>query len=360
MPTLKHFSFIILVATVFSCGKGNGGGGGNQPPVTPPVTPPVVVTTFTNPLLSSGPDPWVIKKDTFYYYTQTLGNRIGLWRTKKMSELKNAQTFTAWLPPATGSYSHDLWAPEIHYINNKWYIYFAADDGNNITHRMYVLENASADPTTDTWVFKGKVADPNADKWAIDGSVFDYGGKLYFIWSGWQGDVDGRQDIFIAPMSDPITISGNRVLISSPTNSWEKFGGPTYVNEGPEAIKNPSGKLFITYSASGCWTDNYSLGLLSLNAGGDPLNASDWTKTPTPVFTQNAASMAYGPGHNSFFKSPDGTQDWILYHANCSAGQGCGDVRNPRMQPFTWNSDGTPNFGSPVQINTPIQKPSGE
>ncbi|MCW3090657.1 MAG: family 43 glycosylhydrolase [Ferruginibacter sp.] len=351
----RYLWWLFIVTVALSCGKENNGGGTIPPPVTPPA-----VTTFTNPLLSSGPDPWVIKKDSFYYYTHTLGNRIGLWRTKKMSDLKNAPTFTVWLAPPTGSYSHNVWAPELHYINNKWYIYFAADDGNNPNHRMYVIENTSADPIAGTWVFKGKVADSNADKWAIDGSVFDLNGQLYFIWSGWQGDTDGRQDIYIAPMADPVTVSGNRVLLSSPSNDWEKFGGPTFVNEGPEALKNASGRLFITYSASGCWTDNYCLGLLSLKPGGNPLSSADWTKNATPVFTQNAASMAYGPGHNSFFKSLDGTEDWILYHANSSSGQGCGDVRNPRMQQFTWNADGTPNFGSPVKINTSIQKPSGE
>ncbi len=118
--------------------------------------------------------------------------------------------------------------------------------------------------------------------------------------------------------------------------------------------------MFLVYSASGCWTDDYALGLLTLKEGGDPLNASDWTKTPAPVFTKKPSGSAFGPGHSSFFKSADGTEDWILYHANSTAGQGCGDARNPRMQKFTWNADGTPNFGEPVSINTGIKKPSGE
>jgi GH43 family beta-xylosidase len=54
------------------------------------------------------------------------------------------------------------------------------------------------------------------------------------------------------------------------------------------------------------------------------------------------------PGHNGFFKSPNGTEDWIVYHAwPTSAGQGAGGERSARAQKFTWNSDGTPNFGSP-------------
>ncbi|HZH95158.1 MAG TPA: family 43 glycosylhydrolase, partial [Flavisolibacter sp.] len=94
--------------------------------------------------------------------------------------------------------------------------------------------------------------------------------------------------------------------------------------------------------------------------GSDPLVATNWSKTPTPVFTKNTSGGAYGPGHNSFFKSADGTEDWILYHANASAGLGCGDVRSPRAQKFTWNADGTPNFGQPLPLNVPVKKPSGE
>ena len=140
----------------------------------------------------------------------------------------------------------------------------------------------------------------------------------------------------------------------------EKVGGPTYVNEGPEAITNSAGNLFITFSASGCWTDNYCLGLLTLKTGGNPLAAMDWTKTKTPVFGTLESSGTYGPGHNGFFKSADGTQDWIIYHANNLKGQGCGAARNPRIQQFTWNNDGSPNFGTPLHINTPTKKPSGE
>src|SRR4029079_7651624 len=107
-------------------------------------------------------------------------------------------------------------------------------------------------------------------------------------------------------------------------------------------------------------TDDYALGMLTLADGADPLVAANWTKSATPVFTKNPSNSACVPGHNSFFKSVDGTEDWILYHANSSAGQGCGDTRNPRIQKFTWNADGTPNFGEPVKINVAINKPSGE
>jgi GH43 family beta-xylosidase len=347
---LKHYCVAILLMTCCTCSK----------KTTTTGNPPVVNdSTFTNPILSSGPDPWVIQMDTNYYYTNTFGNRVAIYKTGRMSQLNKATPVTVWSPPATGPYSKEIWAPEIHFLQNKWYIYFAADDGNNANHRIYVLENDGADPQSSNWVLKGKVNDP-ADKWAIDASVFDYNAQSYLIWSGWEGDVDGRQDIYIAKLSNPWTISGNRVMISTPTYTWEKNGAPPSVNEGPEVIKNKNGKIFLVYSASGCWTDDYSLGLLTLKDGGDPLNPADWSKSANPVFVKNPANGAFGPGHPGFFTSRDGKEDWIVYHANSFTGQGCADNRNPRMQKFRWNVDGSPNFGEPVKINSPIKKPGGE
>ena len=322
-------------------------------------------TTFTNPLLPSGADPWTIYKDGYYYYTNTLGDRISIWKTRDLSKLKSAEQKTVWTPPPGTMYSKQIWAPEIHFINDKWYIYFAADDGKNENHRMYVLENSSTDPLNGQWVFKGKVSDPS-DKWAIDGSVFEHRGQLYMIWSGWEGDTNGRQDIYIARMKNPWTIEGGRVRISEPTYDWEKHGdlndpgNPPHVNvnEGPQILMNKD-KIFLVYSASGCWTDYYALGMLTASSESDLLDPESWQKSRQPVFRQSPENSVYGTGHNSFFKSPDGSEDWILYHANPQPGQGCGKHRSPRAQKFTWKKDGTPDFGVPVKEGEILIAPSG-
>jgi GH43 family beta-xylosidase len=159
-------------------------------------------------------------------------------------------------------------------------------------------------------------------------------------------------------MKNPWTLATRRVMISSPTYPWELKGAPPKVNEGPEMLKSPKGRIFLIYSASGCWTDDYKLGMMSLKKGSNPLKPSNWIKKAQPVFTKDPSHHAYGPGHNGFFKSPDGTQYWIIYHANPEPGQGCGGHRSARMQQFHWNKDGTPNFGRPVNIHVPLQVPS--
>ena len=95
--------------------------------------------TFTNPLLPAGPDPWITYHEGYYYYTQTGGNRIDIWKVRNPVDLAHAERKTVWTPPPNGSYSKQIWAPEIHFLGGKWYVYFAADDGKNENHRLWVL-----------------------------------------------------------------------------------------------------------------------------------------------------------------------------------------------------------------------------
>lgn len=313
---------------------------------------------FKNPLLASAPDPWVIQKGEWYYVTHTTGDHLLLYRTRQMSDLALATVKTIWSPPSSGANSKNIWAPELHFINNKWYFYYAADDGLNQNHRLWVLENSSADPFEGQWIDKGEVQLPD-DRWAIDGTIFEHNGQLYFLWSGWEGATNIRQDIYITRMADPWTADGGRIMISKPELPWELAGGSPSVNEAPQFLHRGN-KVFVTYSASGCWTDEYRLGLLYADATADILSAASWTKSPEPVFEKNPSSLAYSPGHNCFFKSLDGTEDWMVYHANPAANQGCGDDRSMRMQKFAWSGNGFPEFGEPAAIGASLQIPSGE
>jgi GH43 family beta-xylosidase len=335
------------------------------------------VRTFVNPLLPSGPDPWITWRDGSYYYMSTTGNGLAIREARSLAGLADSERKVVWQAPASGPYSRDIWAPELHFLRGKWYIYFAADTGSNASHRIWVLENRSRNPLEGEWALKGKVAD-SSDRWAIDATVFEQGPRLYMAWSGWPADRNGTQNLYIAELSDPWTVKGSRVLISTPDLAWEKVGDlnpkrdpeenpglntvdPLHVdvNEGP-AILRHGGRIFLVYSAGGCWTDRYSLGMLTADESANLLDPASWRKSPLPVFWQSPKASAYGPGHNSFFQSPDGTEDWIVYHANPGPSQGCGQRRAPRAQRIDWNPDGTPDFGRPVAPGVPIPVPSGE
>lgn len=316
--------------------------------------------TFTNPLLPSGPDPWVIYWKGNYYYSNTTGANLTLRKTADITDLVHAETKVVWTPEPGHPWSKQLWAPELHRWGNKWYIYFAADAGDNASHRIYVVENKNDDPTVGAWTLRGQVKD-HTDRWAIDATIFEHRGTHYMVWSGWPAAGDGEQDLYIARMSNPWTINSARTLISQPTQPWETHGDlpgrHVNVNEGPELLRHGN-KLFLVFSASGCWTDFYTLGLLEADTSADLLDAKSWKKLDHPFLSTAPTADAFGPGHNGFFQSPDGKEDWIIYHANPKPGEGCGNFRSPRIQPFTWNADGTPNFGKPVPLGQPLPKPS--
>ena len=329
--------------------------------------------TFTNPIKKTGPDPWVIYENGWYYYMNTIGlpegeNEIKLWRTKNIALLNDAEHKTIFKPDSGKAFSKQLWAPEIHLLRGKWYIYFAADEGENLHHRIWVLENSSPDPYEGEWIMKGKLTDPG-DHWAIDMTVMDYKGKLYAAWSGWEHYNNVQQNIYIAELENPWTMKGDRAIISKPEYSWELHGDvplewqkntgePLHlkINEAPQFLMK-SNDLFIVYSANACWTD-YNLGMLQFRGSGSLLSSKNWKKFPKPVFQQSPENGVYAPGHNSFFKSPDGKEDWIIYHANPDANDGCGNKRAPHMQKYIWTKNGLPYFGKPVG-KEPLAWPSG-
>lgn len=325
--------------------------------------------TFSNPVLSTGPDPWVFTWKGQYYFIATTKNNLTLWETTDISDLRDARKKVVWIPEPDKPWSKAIWAPELYRWGEKWYIYFAATGGPLTDRRIFVVENPAEDPLSGHWTLKGQVADAT-DRWAIDPDIFEVNGTHYMLWSGWPGSKRGVENIYLARMSNPWTIDSPRTLISTPTFAWEKHSehlqdagaaaandGPLLVNEGPEALVH-DGTVFVTFSASGCWTDEYALGLLSAPENSNLLDASSWKKLDHPVLAEDPARNVYGPGHNGFFKSPDGAQDWIIYHANLGPHEGCGAMRSPRIQRFTWNADGTPNFGSPDATGVLLAKPS--
>ncbi|UJF32569.1 glycoside hydrolase family 43 protein [Paenibacillus hexagrammi] len=310
---------------------------------------------FVNPVIEQRADPWVYKHtDGYYYFTASVPeyDRIEVRRARSISELAQAEPVVAWRKYDTGPMSANIWAPEIHYIQGKWYIYFAAartTETNNglFDHRMFVLENEAANPLEGNWVEKGQLK-TNWESFSLDATTFEHQGVRYLVWAQKDPEIHGNSNLYIAPMDTPWSIEGKQVMIAKPEYDWEIIG--FHVNEGAAVIKK-NGRIFISYSASA--TDyNYCMGLLSASVDSNLMDPSSWSKSPAPVFTTNEASGQYGPGHNSFTVSADGTEDILIYHArNYKDIEGdplYDPNRHMRAQRLTWNSDGTPNFGVPV------------
>lgn len=312
--------------------------------------------TFRNPITESGADPFVVRFEDGYYYVYSADGGVFVSRADNIHHLR--QNGKCIFRPEEGKpYSRELWAPEIHFIDGDWYCYVAADDGVNANHHMYVLKSTDGRPDG-VYAMVGML-DDGSGCWAIDGTVMPCGGKLYFVWSGWESRENTHQNLYIAPMKSPTELAGARVLLSRPEYDWEKRGsGPTKsgkclptVNEGPQILEK-DGTVHVIYSAAGSWCRHYCLGMLTLR-GGDPLNPADWVKCKEPVFVESEGT--HGPGHCSFVKAKDGKTDFIIYHARRDA-KGGWVGRGMRAQPFTWDGD-VPVFGAAATPDDDIEIP---
>jgi GH43 family beta-xylosidase len=264
-------------------------------------------------------DPFILKYNNKYYHCFTEDClKISVSCSDTIQGLENSEPKVVFIPDKE-EYAKELWAPELHIIDGKCYIYVACDNGSNYNHRMYVLENNSSNPM-DEYKMYGKITDLT-NKWAIDGNVINYKNQLYFIWSGWEGDRNVRQNIYIAKMSDPYTISSERVLISTPDYEWEKIGctpedteGKPYINEGPFAFYHNE-QLHLAYSASGSWDTRYCIAFMKL-VGDNLLDKDNWYKYDEPVLSQN--EFVKGAGHCSIID--DDGKKLIFFHGwdiNC-------------------------------------------
>ena len=221
-------------------------------------------TVFAGTLIPQRADSQIMKHtDGFYYFTGTVPeyDRIVVRRAKTLTGLTSARETVIWRQHATGAMANHIWAPELHFINGKWYVYFAAGNSSDPWDiRMYVLRGAGANPLTASWTEKGAIHTGISDeKFALDASTFvdqnDPKKTRYLIWT--QRPPKEVADptntsIYIAKMgAHPWKITGTPVLISSPTHDWET---QRYrVNEGPTVLQR-NGKTFLTFSAVKPWT----------------------------------------------------------------------------------------------------------
>ncbi len=321
---------------------------------------------FTNPIIRSrdAADPWVIRHAGFYYFTATLEPEGGLWvwRSRTLTGLDAGEKARVWEAPPTGPRSRQIWAPELHFLGGRWYLYYTASDGVDANHRHFVLAAVTTDPLG-PYEDLGRV-DPAFERYAIDGTVLEIpDGRLFFLFAA--------GGLYIAPMQDPSRVSGPAVKLADGTHEWERawrkpsgagaewLKGDAYWLEAPQALVR-DGRVFLLYSAGHSATPHYCLGMLTLR-GQNPLDPAAWSKAPEPVFgpRESADGAVYTVGHCCFTRSPDGTEDWIVYHAKDERDGDFGG-RTARAQRFTWTPEGRPEFGRPVPSGVPLARPAGE
>jgi GH43 family beta-xylosidase len=301
-----------------------------------------------NPIVLQRADPWIYRDPASGCY-QFIGSSPGFDQIEirsscRINDLKLAEPAVIWRKRDAGPMSANIWAPELHRIDDVWYVYFAAGDVDKpFSIRMYALSNPDRDPTSDNWQEEGQVTS-HLDSFALDATRFEHRGKAYMVWAQQDKAASYNSALWIAEMDSPTSIKEPVVAITEPTLDWETRGYK--VNEGAAVIIR-HGRVFMTYSASA--TDHrYTMGLLWADEDADLLDPNSWNKSPQPVFSTNERLSRYGPGHNSFVLAEDGRTDLMIYHSRDYLelkGSPLTDPnRHARARVLHWDANGFPVF----------------
>ena len=297
-------------------------------------------------------DPYVIKHASGkYYFTASLPeyDAIALRESDTLSGLPDSEEKIIWRKHDKGIMSFHVWAPELHHVFGKWYIYFAAGDVDDIwAIRPYVLECQGDDPMKDEWAEKGAMQCADDDEFSfrafsLDATILENHGQYYYIWAEKVGV--GRQisNLYIARMESATKLATVQVLLTTPDYDWERVG--FWVNEGPGVIKH-DGKIYMTYSASETGTA-YCVGMLSVDENADLLDPLNWTKGRYPVLKSSENDGIYGPGHNSFTVNDEG-EPVMVYHARTESLIVGDPLYNPNrhamLMKIRWAENGEPVF----------------
>jgi GH43 family beta-xylosidase len=304
---------------------------------------------FPDPLVRQRADAQVFRHtDDWYYMTASVPeyDRLVLRRARTIAGLSSATERVLWRHESSGPMSGFLWAPELHWIDGRWIMYFAAGPSGGgadvFRIRTFALRCDGADPMTGRWEVLGQLQTP-WDTFTLDATSFVHRSTRYLAWAQREPGIETNSNIYLAPLATPLTLAAAPARLTVPTLPWEVRGYK--VAEAP-ALLARNGKLFLTYSASA--TDaRYCLGMLTAPADAEIMDPTVWRKSPQPVFATSAADHRYGPGHNSFTVDTEG-RDVLIYHARDYAeikGDPLFDPnRHTRAQYFSYSANGMPNF----------------
>lgn len=310
------------------------------------------LTEYNEPFIIQRADPYVVKaEDGSYYFTASVPayNKIILRHSLTLQGLADAKEVTIWEAHTSGPMGNHIWAPEMHFVFGKWYIYFAAGDYEDKWKiRPYVLECTGMDPVKDTWIEKGRMLPADEDEFSfrsfsLDGTIFENKGDYYYVWAEKVGVGKMISNLYIARMESATKLSTVQVLLTTPDYDWERIG--FWVAEGPAVLKR-NGKIYLTYSASATGAC-YCMGMLTIDEAADMLDPQMWIKERYPVVKTDVEKGIYGPGHNSFTKDEEGN-DVCVFHAR-TYDEIVGDPlydpnRHAMLMKVDWDEDDRPVF----------------
>lgn len=303
---------------------------------------------FENPIANYA-DPSVYCHDGWYYYTYSkdYNSAPALWmsRAANIADIGASEPMLVWSKAASGGSIASLWAPQIYFLDGKWYIYATCAEASDSESRRPYVWVGKGDSPYDGFDFFGTIAGYDKNVYSyLSPRIIEHGGVRYLVCGGFYyksdriAGVKHYQELFIGELESPTKFATGMTIISEPNYSWE-IDGKVSIMEGPFAIYSPGGQLYIAYAANQTRSDNYCTALLKFTGGeNDKLtDRSLWEKQKKPIHEKNVSAGIYSPGAMCFVYSPAGDL-WGVYHAKYFPNSGYSN-RQLFAQKVNWENE---------------------
>ena len=248
-------------------------------------------------------DPFILLYDGVYYaYGTGAGSGIEVWTSRDLSTWERAKGNAR---DGLALHRTDVWgekwfwAPEVYRLNDKFYMYFTAEE-----HICVATSDSPLGP------FVQETRQPMiADEKCIDNTLFiDDDGRAYMYFDRFN---DGL-NIWVVELEDDCTTLKKETMrpCIHVSQEWEKVW--PRVNEGCFVIRR-NGTYYMTYSANSYESPFYGIGCATADS---PLGP--WTKYDRNPLLQNPGELV-GVGHSALFRDKAGNLK-IVFHAHKSKG----------------------------------------
>ncbi len=274
--------------------------------------------TYTNPVYPrSFPDPFVLKYRAEYFGYATGraedGNAFAVIRSRDLVHWENiggAMNLLGNSPPF-------YWAPEVTYLNGRFYLYYSVGNETLMEIRVAVSDRPDGG-------FNDSGRKLTSEEFAIDPHVFvDDDGHLYMFYAtDFLAHTHVGTGTVMDKMIDPFTLAGRPRVITRASYDWqvydpnrtEKGGVRWYTVEGPAVIKRKG--IYYEMFSAGNWK-NITYGV-SYASSPSLINDAEWTqvcdgKNIMPVL-RTIPDKVIGPGHNSIVRGTNGRELFCVYH----------------------------------------------
>ncbi|MEY2429176.1 MAG: arabinan endo,5-alpha-L-arabinosidase [Verrucomicrobiota bacterium] len=285
--------------------------------------------TYKNPVFAgSMPDPSVIQVKKFYYAFGTTGSTrtpdgriFTLLRSRDLVDWENLGG--AMVPPSQNPH-YQYWAPEATVNEGTYYLYYSM---GGIEPEKFELRVARSDKPEGPYLDAGqKLMDCETNRFTIDPFPFrDDDGQWYFFYSrnftNAEPGMHPGTGIVVDRLAGMTRLAGDCHVVVRARYDWTLYQAHRRMDvydatfdwhtiEGPCVVKH-GGRYYCFYSGSNYKTTGYGVDYVVADKPLGPYS----DQGDRPRVLHSVAGKVRGPGHHSIVTGPDGSTQYLVYHA---------------------------------------------